>query len=57
MLEWIGYKRYFSFLEIWDVETTNMQSTNDILESKAVSCLGSNVDIPFMTAKPNINYS
>jgi len=57
MLEWIGYERYFSFLEFWDVETTNMPSANDILDSQAVSYLGSNVDIPFIKAKPSINYS
>jgi hypothetical protein len=57
MLEWIGYERYFSVLEFWHVETTNMPSVNDILDSQAVSYLGSKVDIPFTKAKPSINYS
>jgi len=34
-----------------------MLSANDILDSQAVSCLGSNADIPFMRAKRSINYS
>ena len=57
MLDWIGYERYFRVLQFWDAETTNMPSTNDILDSQAVSYLGSNFDIPFMKTKPSINYS
>lgn len=34
-----------------------MPSANDILDSQAVPYLASNVDIPFMKAKPSINYS
>ena len=44
-------------LEFWNAETTNMPSANDILESRAVSYLGSNADFPFMKAKTSINYS
>ena len=54
MLEWIGYERYFRVLGYWD---KNMPSANDILDSQAVSYLGSKADIPFMRTKPCINYS
>jgi hypothetical protein len=57
MLKWIGSERYFRVLEFWVAETTNMPSANDIVDSQAESYLGSNADILFMKAKPNINYS
>jgi len=34
-----------------------MPSPNDILDSQAVAYLGLSVDVPFMKAKPSINYS
>jgi hypothetical protein len=57
MLKWIGSERCFSFVEFCVAETTNMLSANDIVDSEAVSYLGSNAHILFMIAKPNINYS